>query len=256
MSNLNISIQTVQDILVVDSRLVASELGILHKNFKELIRTYQSDFEQLGTLAVGSAESTGGRPETFFYLNEDQCYLSLTYSLNTPKVRAAKLKLVQAFRAAREASQPQAPKTLIEAMEVALTALKEVEATKVLLAESENKVIEMAPKVAEWEALCDTAGLMTMQQVATVLAVPGLGRNKLFEFLRELEVLNLANAPYRKYVDNKYFEQKPKLNTFTGNTYLVTLVSYRGFSFIHRQLKKAGYISSDNPTPNEAALVI
>jgi phage antirepressor YoqD-like protein len=248
----NITIQTVQDTLVVDSRLVAAELGILHKNFKELIRTYQSDFEQLGTLAAGSAESTGGRPETFFFLNEDQSYLALTYSLNTPKVRAAKLKLVQAFRAAREAKYPN---DYLSALKALVSAEEERQQLLLKAAEAEQKVIEMAPKVAEWEALCDSDGWMTMQQVSRVLAVPGLGRTKLFAFLRSIGVLDLANGPYRKYVDYQYFNQKPKLNKSNGDTYLVTLVSYKGFSFIRRQLQKAGYISPNAPTPNEAALL-
>jgi phage regulator Rha-like protein len=217
MSNIKISIQTVQNILVVDSRLVAAELGILHKNFKELIKTYIADFEEFGNLSVTSVgvKGTSSYAE-FYYLNENQAYLSLTYSNNTPQVRRAKINLVKAFDEAREASQPQAPKTLIEAMEVALTALKEVEATKLLLAESEKKVIEMAPKVAEWQALCDSDGWMTMQDVSRVLAVPGLGRTKLFAFLRKINVLDLANGPYRKYVDDQYFNQKPKRNKYTG----------------------------------------
>ncbi|MBE9234359.1 phage regulatory protein/antirepressor Ant, partial [Cuspidothrix issatschenkoi LEGE 03284] len=229
----NITIQTIQGTLSVDSRLVAAELGILHKNFKELIKTYQSDFKELGHLSVTSVgvKGTSSYAE-FYYLNEDQAYLALTYSLNTPKVRAAKLKLVQAFRAAREASQPQAPKTLIEAMEVALAALKEAEATKLLLAESEKKVVELAPKAESWEALCDCEGWMTMQQVAKVLAIPNLGRTNLFAFLRRIGVLDSTNAPYQKYENPGYFKQRLKTNELTGKSYLVTLVSYKGFSFI------------------------
>ncbi len=44
-----------------------------------------------------------GRPEKYAMLNEDHAYLLLTYSRNTAKVRALKVRLVKAFREARQA---------------------------------------------------------------------------------------------------------------------------------------------------------
>ena len=199
--------------------------------------------------------TVGGRCTENIYLTQD-CVKQLAMLSGTAKGKEVRLYFIECERELKAIkAAPQAPKTLIEAMEVALTALKEAEATKLLLAESESKVIEMAPKVAEWEALCDSSNLMTMQQLAKVLAIPGLGRTKLFVFLRSIKVLDSVNSPYQTYVNKGYFEQKTKINPHRGDTYLVTLVSYKGFSFIYRQLKKAGYISPDSPTPNAAALV-
>ncbi|UKO99382.1 Rha family transcriptional regulator [Nostoc sp. UHCC 0870] len=100
----NLTIKTINSTLVVDSRLIAAELGINHKSFKETIRTYQVDFEEFGNIAVHSGSIIGpGKPETFYYLNEAQANLSLTYSNNTPIVRQAKIKLIKAFEAAKEA---------------------------------------------------------------------------------------------------------------------------------------------------------
>lgn len=88
----------------IDSRLIADSLGIKHQNTYELIKDYKSDFEQLGVIRFQTGEIKGrGQPERYAMLNEDQAYLLLTYSRNTAKVRALKVKLVQAFRDARKA---------------------------------------------------------------------------------------------------------------------------------------------------------
>jgi phage regulator Rha-like protein len=42
-----------------------------------------------------------GRPENFVLLNEDQAMLVLTYTRNTPEIRAMKARLIQAFGEAR-----------------------------------------------------------------------------------------------------------------------------------------------------------
>lgn len=90
----------------VDSRLLAQSLGIKHRNTFELVQGHKADFEELGILRVQTGEIKGrGQPEKFALLNEDHCYLLLTYSRNTAKVRALKVKLVKAFRDARRASE-------------------------------------------------------------------------------------------------------------------------------------------------------
>ncbi|MDR5171576.1 Rha family transcriptional regulator [Methylobacillus flagellatus] len=88
----------------IDSRLIADSLGVKHQNTYELIKDYKSDFEQLGIIRFQTGEIKGrGQPGRYAMLNEDQAYLLLTYSRNTAKVRALKVKLVQAFRDARKA---------------------------------------------------------------------------------------------------------------------------------------------------------
>lgn len=89
----------------VDSRVVARRLGRDHQNVYEMVKDYQSDFEQLGILRFETGEIKGrGQPEKFVLLNEDQAYLLLAYSRNTKRVRQAKIALVMAFRAARLAA--------------------------------------------------------------------------------------------------------------------------------------------------------
>lgn len=91
----------------LDSRLLAGRLGVQHQSLFELIKTYRADFEQLGKVRFETGASSGsrtGQSVKFARLNEDQCYLLLTYSRNSRRVRQLKLALVKAFRDARSAA--------------------------------------------------------------------------------------------------------------------------------------------------------
>lgn len=88
--------------LLVDSRLIAENIGIQHKHTFEQIKNFKSDFEEIGILRFKTEEIKGrGQPEKFALLNEDQAYLLLKFSRNTARVRSLKVKLVKAFREAR-----------------------------------------------------------------------------------------------------------------------------------------------------------
>ena len=87
----------------IDSRLIAEHLGVKHPHIFEQVKNYKTDLEELGLLRFQTGKASGGRPEKFALLNEDQAYLLLTFSKNTKQVRALKLNLVKAFREARRA---------------------------------------------------------------------------------------------------------------------------------------------------------
>jgi phage regulator Rha-like protein len=97
-------IQSVEGQLVVDSRLVAEQLGIEHHNFLQNVQVYQSQVEQaFGFLLFQTGEIDGrGRPEKYALLTENQAAFLMTLSRNTPQVVAAKLGLVVAFSRAKE----------------------------------------------------------------------------------------------------------------------------------------------------------
>lgn len=103
----NLEIITIQDKLVVDSRLIAQELEISHANaLLRTIRKYQEEIQEFGVLVFESQKpiesNQGGRPEVFCYLNEEQATYVMTLSKNTDKVRQCKRNLVQAFSRAKQ----------------------------------------------------------------------------------------------------------------------------------------------------------
>ncbi len=97
----------------VDSMQIAAHLGTAHRSAFRLITQFLPDFERLGLVrfeiaAVKTPGSRGTKHQKYALLNEDQCYLLLSYSRNTPCVRDLKVKLVQAFGEARRAGTAQA----------------------------------------------------------------------------------------------------------------------------------------------------
>lgn len=91
-------------VLVVDSRLIAEELGVNHSDwYQNILKKFQPYAEQsFGILRFENGEIKGrGQPEKFAFLTEEQASFYMTLSRNTPEVVELKARLVRAFFEAR-----------------------------------------------------------------------------------------------------------------------------------------------------------
>jgi phage antirepressor YoqD-like protein len=240
----NLIVQNINSNFVIDSRLIAKELGILHKNFKELIKTYRADFEEFGQVALVAEAGDIRYAETFYYLNENQSYLSLTYSNNTPKVRRAKINLVRAFDQAKSALTLKLPENYIQALECLLLAEKEKEALALVAADAQAKLVHLTPKAEMYDAVANSGKCLKVGECAKLLAVSGMGQNNLFNFLKAEGILQKDNIPYQRFIDSGHFTVVEKFNKYNNEVYLVTLVTQKGVYFIKRRLEKAGWVSN------------
>lgn len=68
--------------------------------------------------------------------------------------------------------------------------------------ELQQRVIEMKPKEDFYDAVTQSNETCDFAQAAKILNFKGIGRNKLFEILRDKEILRPNNQPYQKYVDS------------------------------------------------------
>lgn len=83
-------------------------MGVQHKNTLELLQSHKTAFLEFGKVAFETEALLGsrtGQKERFALLREDQAYLLLALSRNTPRVVALKVNLVKAFSAARKAAE-------------------------------------------------------------------------------------------------------------------------------------------------------
>ena len=81
-----------------------------------------------------------------------------------------------------------------------------------------------------------------MKEVAKILNIKGIGRNKLFEILRNKHILDRNNQPYQKYVDAGYFriiESRFNLPDGEIKISLKTVVFQKGLDFIRNNIKGA-----------------
>jgi phage antirepressor YoqD-like protein len=108
------------------------------------------------------------------------------------------------------------------------------------IASLNQKVLEMKPKAEFFDAVTDSKQAIEMGQVAKVLDM-GIGRNKLFEFLRAEKILMGNNQPYQRYIDEGYFRVvEQKFTKENGETMIniKTLVFQKGVNFIRKRLEK------------------
>lgn len=100
----------------------------------------------------------------------------------------------------------------------------------------------MKPKEEFFDAVAGSKDAIEIGKVAKVLNYPGVGRNKLFEILRDNGVLMKDNVPYQKYIDNGCFRTvEQKYHTPDGETRIniKTLVYQKGVEHIRKILKSA-----------------
>ena len=128
------------------------------------------------------------------------------------------------------------PKTFAQALRLAAEQQEMIEA--------QQKQLEMQkPKVEFFEAVAESKTAIDIKAAANTLHFKNIGRNKLFEILRNAKILMWNNLPYQKYVDCGYFRTiEQKYTTHDGvKISIKTLVYQKGMDFIRRTLNNLGY---------------
>jgi anti-repressor protein len=260
MSNLNIQIQSQIKATVESDQEFAVNFDdawqwLEYSRKDAAKRVLVANFEQNIDYLVSHTiveNLSGGRPTEEIYLTKS-CFKELAMLSGTARGKEIRLYFLECERQLKaiQASQPKLPGNYIEALEALIVSEKEKQTLAL-------EAAELRPKAEDWDSLCSDKNLFNVEKVAKILAIKGLGKIKLFEWLRNQGILyldnNKRNVPYQKYVDLGYFQIKFKQNMYNGELYAVTLVTAKGFSFIKRQLIKDGYVLP--PVANEAALTL
>lgn len=100
----------------------------------------------------------------------------------------------------------------------------------------DQPLVEFANQVSDTTNLID---MNAMAKLAVDENIP-IGRNRLFRWLRENEILMSDNLPYQKYIDRGYFAVKEtvfEVDSMT-RTYQQTLVTGKGQRYVIGKLKK------------------
>lgn len=216
--------------LVVSSRTIAEELG---KEHKILLRDCRNCLEE-GVEFVPSEYITMQNKKSVEYLvtKDGFILLMMNYQGYNDFKRAYINRFNEMERALRE-TQPKLPSYAEALRQLA----DKIEENDKLLAENS----EMKPKAEFFDAVAESKTAIAVGEVAKVLGIKGLGRNNLFEFLRNKKVLMNNNQPYQKYIDCGYFRiVETKYNKPDGDTAITikTLVYQKGVDFIRKLIEK------------------
>lgn len=191
-------------VAVVDTITIAEGVQVQHKNILELIRKYLQDFEAFGPVAFetrkGKPLPQGGfaKSSEVAWLTEDQTTLLFTFLKNTEIARKLKIRLVKAFREAREeiARLQQTP-ALPDFTNPAIAARAWAEQYEKNQALIEQSKID-APKVKWCDRVIAANEHMTITQAAKTLGYPP---RKFKDYLRQIGfIYTNADTPMQEQI--------------------------------------------------------
>ena len=144
----------------------------------------------------------------------------------------------------KKLKQLQTPSYMIDdPIERAIAWIEEQKQKKLLQQQNQEQQLlleEQQPKVEFYDDVAGSKDAVAMKEVAKVLGIKGMGRNKLFKFLRDKKILARNNMPYQEYVDRGYFrviEQRYNTNNGDIKITFTTLVYNKGIEYIRKLLK-------------------
>lgn len=177
-----------------------------------------------------------------FIMNRDGFTL-LAMGFTGDKALSFKIEYIKAFNKmeAYIKGNQNLPKTFAEALRLAADQQEKIEMQK-------KQLEEQAPKVDFFDSVAESKHAIEMKAVANTLNFVKVGRNKLFQILRDNKILQQNNLPYQRYVDCHYFRTIEQQYTKDGEVKISikTLVYQKGVNYIKELLKKLGYKQVEN----------
>lgn len=180
---------------------------------------------------VAKCDTLGGAQE-YTVINESGLY-SLVLSSKLESAKKFKRWIThEVIPEIRKTGGYHLPQTYAEALRAYAD---KVEQNEKLAAEN----AKLLPKAEFFDAVTDSKTAIPIGDVAKILDC-GIGRNKLFEFLRAKNILTYDNRPYQKYIDSGYFRVVEQKYEVGGEVRIniKTLVFQKGIDYIRRQLQK------------------
>ena len=222
--------------IVTDSRSVAEHFGRQHKNVLQTIENLAAENPATKFLFQKTTFENRGKQYPMYLMNRDGFSL-LVMGFTGTKALEWKLKYIEAFNAMeRKLKEATYDSYMIsDPVERAKKWIEEEKERQKLRAE--NKV--MLPKAQFYDTVANTESLFSMADVAKTLDM-GIGRNKLFAFLRDKGILDKDNHPYQKYVDAGYMRLIENHCKAGDNdvVYKCTYVKQKGIDYIRKILLK------------------
>lgn len=229
MDNELIKITTKGGKQLVSARELYEFLG-LSKRFSVWFETYKSEDygftegEDFTSVLSGTVVNNGAKRELQDYAITIEMAKEISMLSKTKKGKEARKYFIACEKKLKEVKQDSY--MISDPIARAKRWIEEEQERQLLLAQ----VKEQKEKVDKWDIFLNTEGLITVGDFAKVL---GKGRNKTFETLRELKILQKDNIPYQKYM--KYFKVKQTVKN--NKTYKVALINKVGIDYLSNKLK-------------------
>lgn len=189
---------------------------------KQRIENYS--FQEGLDFTTELAKSNGGRPSIEYFISIDMAK-ELSMLQNSEKGKLARKYFIEMEKKAKQVFQ--VPKTFADALRLAADQQEKIE-------QQEKLLLEQKPKVDFANDVLGSSDVIDIGKVAKVLH-KGVGRNKLFEILRDKKILQQNNIPYQTYIDRGYFRTiEQRYTKPDGSTHIniKTMVYQKGVAYI------------------------
>ena len=213
----------------VNSRALYDALGLAKGQYSRWAEKNIIEMYYLNQDYIGVRHDVEGN-EVYSYIVTLEVAKHLAMMARTEKGKRIRDYFLECERQAK--SNFQIPQTYSEALMLAAKQAEQIEQQTALI-EAQK------PKVEFYEAVTGSNDTIDIGEAAKVLNIKGIGRNNLFEILRQKGVLDNRNRPYQTYCDRGYFRviessyTKPDGSTHIS---LKTVVYQKGLDFIRKLL--------------------
>lgn len=230
MEDLIVKIENVNGENVVSSRVIAEQLGKEHSDVTRKIK----EILTVGEFSEREYIYNNGKNKAMEYLLSKNSFILLV--MNYSGYNEFKRAYITEFDNMEKALRnPLAMLLSLSKEQLAMSNLQlaqMIQEKDEVIEKQEVKLVEQKPLVEFADAVIKCKDNISMNDMAKLLNGENIsiGRNKLFEFLREQKVLMKDNSPYQRYVDNGWFTttETVKKTAYRDILCVVTLVKPRG----------------------------
>jgi prophage antirepressor-like protein len=178
---------------------------------------------------------TAGGPQELRVISEPDLYRLVIGSTLPAAERFERWVMEEVLPSIRRSGAflPDLPRTLPDALRAYAAEIETREAAQAALAAAR-------PKIEFYDQVTGSRDTVDMKDAAKLLNA-GMGRTKLYEFLRDHGVLMSDNVPYQAFIDRGYFRViESRYQTPDGEIHIrkKTVVYQRGLDYIRRLISK------------------
>jgi len=233
---------------VVTSRDIAEKFKKQHNHVLRDIGKLKKDVSNFGQMfQLSSAPDKYGREQKVYLINRDGFSL-LAMGFTGKEALQWKLKYIEAFN-----EMENSIKSVLSEKDCAILAVVNadsdtkravalVDFEKVVTQPLRKAIEEQKPFVEFANKVSNSSDLISMGKMAKLLQDENIdiGRNRLFEWLREKKILMSDNVPYQRYIDGMYFKvnETPKETSYGTKLFTTTYVTGKGQLYIAEKLRK------------------
>lgn len=218
---------------------IAELTGKQHSHVMRDIRNILEQGVSESNFGLGSYSDANGQNRPCYFLTKKGCLILA--SGYDALLRERIINRWEELELGERQEMPKLPQTFAEALRLAAEQAEQLE-------KQQARIEEMKPKEEFFDQVTDSKDACDMATVAKVLNM-GIGRNKLFEILRDNKILQGNNQPMQRYVDSCWFRVIETQFTKPNGDICInfkTIVYQKGIEGIRKLLASLGYKKAGN----------